>query len=234
MKSQLPKILNEICGRPIISYTLENLRKAKLGEVVVVVSFRKNLVIKEITGAVKIAFQKNPKGGTGQAVKYGLEKVGSDAEYVMVFYGDDSAFFKPETIRDALSEHKKNMATVSFASTTVENPYGLGRVIRGDDDKILGIIEEKSATDSQKKIKEINCGNFIFNRTWLEKNINKLKKSSSGEYYINNLVQAAIDQGEKVTAYRLSDRWEWQGINTPEELTQAEAKMREKLGKYHG
>jgi bifunctional UDP-N-acetylglucosamine pyrophosphorylase/glucosamine-1-phosphate N-acetyltransferase len=225
MKSDLPKILHPICGRPMIAYSLQNLRRAKIGEIITVVSYRKNLVIKEIAGTIKVAYQKDSKGGTGQATKCGLELVGPDCKYILVFYGDDSAFFKSETIRRAIDEHIKDQATVSFASAVVENPFGLGRVLRSSSGKVLGIVEEKAANDEQKKINEINCGNFIFNKDWLTKNINKLEKSASGEYYINNLVQAAIDQDKKVMAYKLKDRSEWQGVNTPEQLADANIKM---------
>ncbi|HJY99052.1 MAG TPA: Mur ligase family protein [Patescibacteria group bacterium] len=235
MGSVRPKILSEICGRPLISYTLTNLREAKVGEIIAVVSYRKREVIREINGAVKFAVQKNPKGGTANAVLSALPKVSFDAQEVMVLYGDDTAFYTPETISEVIKKHFESHSTLTFVTLTKDNPTGLGRIIRDKDGEVEGIVEEKDATLEQRKIKEVNDGLYIFKKDWLKKNLPNVKKSSvTKEYYLVELIKTAIDQKEKVTAYKLPDDREWQGVNTPEELARAEEKMKEKLKNYHG
>jgi len=230
MKSQKPKVLHEICGRPMISYSLENLRNAGIGEIVAVVSYRKNLVIKEIGGAIKIAVQKNPKGGTGQATEVGLSKVGSEINNVMILYGDDTAFYSPATINKVFGEHIESSSILTFVTLIKEDPHGLGRILRNEEGKVVGIVEEKDATDSQRKINEVNDGLYVFDKNWLEENISKIKKSSvTGEFYLVDLIKMAIEQNKNVTAYKLPNSIEWQGINTPEELQKAEQKMKEKF-----
>jgi ADP-glucose pyrophosphorylase len=72
-----------------------------------------------------------------------------------------------------IDDHIKNRATITFVSANIISPFGLGRVLRNKTNEVIGIIEEKEASNEQKKITEVNCGHFIFNKDWLLKNIEK-------------------------------------------------------------
>ena len=230
MKHPRPKVLREICGRPMLSYTLENLRRVGISDITVVVGFRKNEVIKRFCGAVEFAVQKNPKGGTADAAKAGLPFVSKESGTLIVINGDDSAFYKPETIEKVIKSHAEASAIITFVSLIKDKPFGLGRVIRNDDGVLLGIVEEKDATDAQRRIKEINSGLYLFDKKWFSENIAKVKKGPQGEYYLVDLVKIAVDSGEKVNVFQLPDDGEWQGVNTPEQLMEAEEKMEKRLG----
>lgn len=229
MKSQCPKVLREICGRPMISYTLESLRKVGIKDITVVVRFRKNLVMNEIGKAVKFAFQKTPKGGTADAAKVGAELIADESKILMVINGDDSAFYTPETIKKIIAIHKERERKLTFVSLMKEDPIGLGRVIRGEDGLITKIVEEKDATVEERQIKEVNDGLYVFDRKWFEKNIDKVKKGPQGEYYLVDLVKVAIDNGDRMATYTLPNDDEWQGVNTPEQLDEANRKMSKRL-----
>ncbi|MFC1625554.1 Mur ligase family protein [Patescibacteria group bacterium] len=230
MKNSKPKVLREICARPMISYTLESLRKAGFSEIVVVVSYKKDVVLRRVKGAIKAAVQKNSKGGTADAAKAGLFEVSKNATTVVVINGDDSAFYKPDTINEVVETHCKTKSSLTFVSLEKDNPHGLGRVVRDNKGNLLTIVEEKDATDTQRKIKEINDGLYVFKRKWLEANIKKVKLSPQGEYYLVDLVKIALSQKEKVVVYKLKDSNQWQGINTPEQLLEAQKKMKKRLG----
>lgn len=225
MASLVPKVLRKICGKPMIAYTLENLRKAGISDITIVVGFRKNLVIREIGGAVKFAVQKNPKGGTADAAKAGFEKVNKKSSTLVVINGDDSAFYKAETIKNILKIHTQRERKLTFVSLMKENPTGLGRVIRGENGLITKIVEEKDATPEEREIKEINDGLYIFDKDWFAGNIKKIRKGKQGEFYLVDMVKLAIDQGERMATYTLPDDSEWQGVNTPEQLEEANKKM---------
>lgn len=229
MRSEYPKVIHKICGRPMIAYTLENLRRSGFKDITIVVSFRKNLVVKRVFGAVKIAYQKNPKGGTADAAKAGFEKINPNSKTLIVMNGDDSAFYRPETIKEVIKIHEERDRKLTFVSLIKQDPTGLGRVVRGKNGLITKLVEEKDASFEEKKIKEVNDGLYVFNRNWFADNINKVKKGKQGEYYLTDLIKIAIDQGMRIATYTLPNDDEWQGINTPEELEKAVKKMEERL-----
>lgn len=235
MKSATPKIVHNLCGRPMISYSLQNLRRSRVGEIIVVVSFKKNIVAKSVCGSAKIAVQKNPKGGTANATLTAIPFLSARSKYVMVLYGDDTAFYTPQTLRRVLEKHVKSGSVLTFITLMKDNPQGLGRIIRDKRGNLVGIVEEKDATPAQRKIKEVNDGLYVFNKDWLKDNLRNISKSSvTGEYYIVDLIKMGISQGKKVTPLMLPDSDEWQGVNTPEELIVATKKMEKKLRVYNG
>ena len=225
MKSQSPKVLREICGRPMISYTLENLRKAHILDITVVVRFRKNIVMKEVGQGVKYAIQKRVKGGTADAAEAGLPKVSDRSKILMVINGDDSAFYKAGTIEKIIEIHKSRERKLTFVSLMKDDPVGLGRVIRGPDGLITKIVEEKDATEAERKVKEVNDGLYVFDKKWFSQNIGKVKRGPQGEYYLVDLIKVAIDQGDRMATYTLLNDDEWQGVNTPKQLEEANRKM---------
>jgi UDP-N-acetylmuramoyl-L-alanyl-D-glutamate--2,6-diaminopimelate ligase len=229
MKSTEPKVLRKICGKPMISYTLENLRKAEISDITVVVRFRKNLVIKEIGRAVKFAVQKMSKGGTADAAKAGFAKISDKSKTLVVINGDDSAFYKSETVKNILRIHTERKRKLTFVSLIKNDPTGLGRVVRGENGLITKVVEEKDATETERKIKEVNDGLYVFDRSWFEDNINKVKRGPQGEYYLVDIIKLSIDQGDRMATYTLPDDDEWQGVNTPEQLEEANKKMAKRL-----
>jgi dTDP-glucose pyrophosphorylase len=229
MESHLPKVIKEVCGRPMIAYTLENLRNAGINDITLVVGFRKNLIVKEVGVAVKFAYQKNPKGGTADAAKVGFEKVNEKSKTLVVINGDDSAFYRAGTIKNILKIHEEKGRKLTFVSLMKDNPTGLGRVVRGENGLITKIVEEKDATDEERKINEVNDGLYVFDRSWFEDNINKIKIGHQGEYYLVDIIKLAIDQGDRMATYTLPTDDEWQGVNTPEQLEEANRKMAKRL-----
>lgn len=230
MNSKLPKVLHRICGRPMIDYSFENLRKAGVKDLTLVVGFKRNLVLNYTSRNIKYSVQNKPMG-TGHAALSGLGQILPNSKYIMVVNGDDSAFYTPQTIRNVYNDHIKKESTLTFVSLIQEDPTGLGRVCRDKKGKLIGIVEEKNASDDQRKIKEVNDGLYIFNRKWLESRIKSIKKDNlSGEFYLVDLIETALKEGKKVSAFKLPDSSEWQGVNTPEQLLAAENKMKLRIG----
>lgn len=226
MEGRAPKVLRAIAGRPMLSYTLESLRKSRFGEIIIVVGYKADDVKKHFQGASQFAFQ--PKAlGTANALECGLKIVPKEASDVVVLNGDDSAFWRSKTILDVVERHTRVGTVVTFVSVEKGNPEGLGRVIRDSRGKLLGIIEEKEATFRQKRIKEVNDGFYVFDCAWLRKSFSQIKRSPSGEYYLVDLIKVALDQKRKVEVYQLKDSDEWFGINTEGQLNLADKKKTE-------
>ncbi len=229
MCSSLPKILHQITGRPMISFSLENLRNAGIREIIPVLGYKRNVVLKQLSKNVEYAIQ--PKQlGTGNAVLNAFPKISKDTETLLVINGDDSAFYTPKTIKNVIDLHQKTKSILTFVSLIQDDPTGLGRVVRDKKGNLLGTVEEKNASEDQKRIKEVNDGLYIFNYKWLQKNIFNIKKNTAAkEYYLPDLIEIALRNKEKVSVYTLPDSSEWQGINNPEQLAEAEKKMLKRL-----
>lgn len=228
MNSNLPKVLHKIAGRPIVSYTLEHLRKANFRNIVVVIGYEKEKVISRVGPAVNYAIQKGALG-TGHALGSALPYIPSYIKTILVINGDDSAFYSPKTFETVFKYHEENSATVTFVTLMKKDPFGLGRVIRDKSGNMLGIIEEKEASEAQKKIREVNIGFYVFNLDWLKENISRIRKSKVGEYYIVDLIAMAISQDKKVQAFDLGNDDQWVGVNTIEQLEEADQKMRDRI-----
>lgn len=229
MNSKLPKILHPICERPMISYSLENLRNAGIKTVISVFGFKRNMVLARLSKNIKFAIQ--PKSlGTGNAVLNAFPQIPKDTINLLVINGDDSAFYTPKTIKNVINLYLKSKSILTFVSLIRDDPTGLGRVVRDKKGNLLGTVEEKNATEEQKRIKEVNDGLYVFNYKWLRKNIFNIKKNNvSKEYYLPDLIKIALENKDKVSVYMLPDPSEWQGINTPEQLAEAEKKMQKRL-----
>lgn len=215
------KVINLLGNKQMILHIVDRLRELLIFPIVVVVGFAKESVMKVLSESVIFAEQ-SKRLGTAHAVSCALGKLPKDTESVLVLNGDDSAFYTKEIIKNLIEIHFEKSASLSFLTITVDNPTGLGRIIRGNDGKVSGIVEEKDATESQRKVVEINPACYIFKVSFLRKYLNKIKKSPvSGEYYLTSLIDIAIKNKEKIEAV-MGGKILWRGINTPEELKEAE------------
>lgn len=219
------KVILPLAEKPMIAYTLDLLKKIKIGKIVIVVGFA-HKSIKKFLGPDYIYAHQRKRLGTAHATKCGLKSVSSNVDDILILNGDDSAFYRPEVIRKLVAEHKKKKADLTLLTIEAENPNGLGRILRNSGGKISGIIEDKDATSGQKKIKEINPACYVFKRKFLEKYLPRVSKSNvSGEYYLTDLIRLGVENKKKVASLTVKNIF-WRGVNTWEELKEAEAMMR--------
>ena|SRR3990167_2339484 len=229
MKSSLPKVLHQIAGRPMLVRTLEVLNQARPRQVIIVASPQNiDLIKKQIGNKYGFAIQKSPLG-TADAASAGLKKINPGTKTVAVIYGDDTAFYKPETIVKVFTFHQGTKSKMTFVTVKVKNPRGLGRIIR-ENGKLAGIIEEKDATDVQKKIREVNDGLYFFGKNWLRENISQLRPSPvTKELYLTDLITIALKNQVPAQSYELKDLHQWHSVNTPKELEAANRKVGKRI-----
>lgn len=215
------KVLQKVHGRPMIDYTVELLGKLQLGQIILVIGHKGQDVRRYLGGRFDYAIQRK-RLGTLDATLCGLKKVKAKANLVLVINGDDSFRYKPKTLSQLIKTHLASDAVMTFLTLKKENPTGLGRIIRNQAGRVLAVVEEKDATEQQRRVTEINCGLYLFDKKWLVENIGKVKKSPvSGEYYLVDLVKIAKGQNDKIATCQLLDTSQWFGINTPKELLKA-------------
>lgn len=208
------KVAYKLAGKPMIKYTVETLKKAGIEEIIVVVKFAEKSVRDALNGERVIYARQKDKKGTAPALESGLEAVAGGIQNILVMYGDDSAFYPVELFQFILTEHREHKSDVTLLSIKVDNPKGLGRILRNDNGAVLGIVEEKVATEEQREINEINTGCYCFRRDFIEKRIGEIEINPiSQEYYLTDIVEVALSHGDKVHVCLYPDNLIWHGIN---------------------
>lgn len=219
--SEIPKVMFEMIGKPTVYYSIENLKKSGIKDIVLVVGYKKEVVADYFGANVGYAVQEEQLG-TGHAVLMAEESSSKEADAVVVCYGD-MPLFKAETIKKLIDLYKKEKPTIAMLTADLKNPFNYGRIIRDDQGNIIKNVEEKDCTEEEKKIHETNPCFYIFNNNWLWQNLKKLGTSNSQkEYYLTDLIKMANDQGGNVLGIKVSEESEAWGINTPEQLMEAE------------
>ena len=144
---------------------------------------------------------------------------------ILILTGD-TPLIKTSTLQsfiDSFHSFPVDLAAATLSSFT-SNPFGYGRIIRSEQGDFIGIVEQKDATDDQKKIEEINTGIFLVQSDKLFKALNNISNTNAqNEYYLTDIIKILIDQGEHVAAISSNSFAEFQGINTLEELQLAQS-----------
>jgi|SRR3972149_2444643 len=215
------KVALPLGGKPMILHTAELLREVDVSPIVIVIGFAKDSVKGLFNGGVLFAEQRK-RLGTAHAVRAALKELPQDVEDVLILQGDDSAFYGQDIIRRLLEAHIEKTAAFTFLTIDVDNPQGLGRIVRDSKGNLQGIVEEKDATEEQKAISEINPACYVANVDFLKKYLPKVRKSPvTGEYYLTSLIDIGIRNNEKIQTVR-GGKIHWRGVNTKEEFAEAE------------
>lgn len=223
MGSEKPKVLHEIGGQPMIFHTLNNLNEVGIEDVFVVVSHKAEEVIDVIAPEYRVEFahQLEPLG-TGDAVKSALSRMKFEYDTVMVLGGDDSAFYAPGTLIEFINSHYDSDVTVSIMTLEDPEKAKMGKIFRNEKEEFDQLLEYSDYSGMDLTSNEVNCGVYLFKHQWLLDNIDQIEKNQvKGEYYLTELLNMAKDQGEKINIFKLENKEEWFGINTPEELEMA-------------
>lgn len=228
MNSNLPKVLHKVCGTPMLQSVIDTARKLKTGQIVVVTGKHDDLIKKALASPdISYALQKEPKG-TGHALMCAKQALKSFQGILIVLNGD-TPLVRAETIKEFLKLHLKNKSAVSVLSFQTENPDNYGRIIRDASGQMLSIVEQKDADAIQKKIHEVNSGVYAINHDLLPLLDNIKINKNKGEYYLTDIVAAALENGLKTSAYCIGAEDEFMGVNTGEDLYRASMLMRKKL-----
>lgn len=218
---KINKVTLPLGGKPMILHTAELLRQVNVSPIVIVIGFAKDSVKGLFNGDVLFAEQKK-RLGTAHAVNTALKELPQDVGDVLILQGDDSALYSEEVIERLIRQHRDTNASFTFLTIDVEDPTGLGRILRSQSGDLQGIVEEKDANLDQRQIHEINPACYVASTAFLRKYLKDVKKSSvTGEYYLTSLIDIGIKNGERVETLR-AGTIAWRGVNTKQELEEAE------------
>jgi bifunctional UDP-N-acetylglucosamine pyrophosphorylase/glucosamine-1-phosphate N-acetyltransferase len=231
MNSSLPKVLHHLAGKPLFSHVLKTARSLNPKKIAVVVGHGADLV-RQACGEDGIDWAAQEKQlGTGHAVGCAREILRGFSGTVMILNGDVPLIGK-ETLRRLLRRHDEENATLTFVTARLREPYGYGRIVRGSKGELRGIVEESDATATEKKITEINAGIYAISADFLFPALAEITNTNrQKEYYLTDIVAAALGAGKTVATVEVEDAREIMGVNTREELSVMENILQERINR---
>jgi bifunctional UDP-N-acetylglucosamine pyrophosphorylase/glucosamine-1-phosphate N-acetyltransferase len=229
LKSKHPKVLHEVCGKPILAYVIATaLKVVPARDIFVIVGHEAERVRTAMAGTGVNFVLQGEQRGTGHAIMMAREAL-SGYDQVIVLSGD-APLITAETIRNLSDFHSAQKAVMTVLSADLDNPYGYGRVIRKGaraNAEVQAIVEEKAATAQQKRIREINSGFYAFAAPALYAHIGRLSTANAhGEYYLTDMAGVFHRALRKVVATKTEDAGEVLGSNTRAEMMMLDARLR--------
>lgn len=222
MKSDLPKVLHKINNRPLVHYVIDLALNLHSEKTVLIIGHEKEMV-KEACEALDVEFaSQDQQLGTGHAVQMTAPQLKDYDGDILVLSGDVPLLTR-ETLQLLIDNHRKSAATATLLTSELDDPTGYGRVLRDGNGFVEKIVEHKDANEEELAIKEINVGIYIFDSKKLFGALRNVKNDNvQGEYYLPDVIPMFIHGGNKVTAVLTPNFDETRGINTVDQLKEAE------------
>ena len=236
MKSETPKVLHTIFDKTLVGYVIDAVNGTGMAdENYIIVGHQAERVeeyIKNNYSNAKTVLQ-SPQLGTGHAVSMVLPYLENFDGEVVILCGD-TPLITSETLKEFVEYHKNNKSDLTVMSAIFENPTNYGRIVRASNGHVEGIIEEKDATEEQKKIQEINAGIYCIDWKKVKPAFSELKTNNAqGEYYLTDIIKRGNQNGLKVEAYTLKNNEEIYGINSKANLAEATSFLNKRVVNKH-
>jgi bifunctional UDP-N-acetylglucosamine pyrophosphorylase/glucosamine-1-phosphate N-acetyltransferase len=231
MRTELPKCAYPILKKPMIEYIIEHIEFSDIDETVCVVGHKKETIEDILKDRVKYAVQEEQLG-TGHAVLMAEELLRGKEGNTIIMLGD-MPLVDQGVINNVLEMHQHSNNDLTVLTTTFDNPYGYGRIIRDKEGHVEAIVEQNDCTAEQKMIKEINTGIYVVNNLYLFEAVKKIKLNPrKKEYYLTDII-AIMKEDHKVGAFELWDSYKVMGVNDLYSISIAEKHLRDHINKRH-
>ena len=232
IKSDIPKVLHKVCGKEMVNHVIDNMRKANIEDVNVIIGKGAELV-KEGTKERNVSYSlQEEQLGTGHAVKCATDFLKGKKGTVIVFAGD-APLTKESTIENLIKEHEENKNSATLLSAMVEDPTGYGRIIRDSNGDVLKIVEHKDCNEEELLVNEMNAAMYCFDIEELLNSLEKLSNNNNqGEYYLTDVIGILKDEGKKIGAV-VTDYEDTIGVNSRVQLAEAEEILRNRTNNIH-
>ena len=230
MKSDTPKVLHEIKGRPLIDILVQTLTLMDFDRIVVVIGYKGEMVQKALEKyPVSFVWQKQQLG-TGHAVMMAREELADFDGVTLVALGD-VPFLSEASINRLLDSFRETEASASCLSEIIDDPEGYGRIVReGDSDILKAIVEHKDASEEIRRINEINSGTFCFDTRELLDALEQIgNENAQGEYYLTDTIKIMNSNGLRVSVVTAEDPDEVRGVNSAAQLEYLAGHFADKL-----
>lgn len=232
MKSKKPKVAHEVLGKPLVRWVVDAAREAGVERVVSVVGHAREQVAPLVEGDTEIVVQEQQNGTAGAVAVCADALAGFDGSLVVL--SGDCPLISSETIAALVKAREDADAAVVVLSMELENPFGYGRIIRGEDGSVVRIVEQKDATSEEAAVRECNSGFYCFDAKALFAALSKVgSDNAQGEFYLTDVLEICRNEGRVVTALTAQDPTECLGVNSRAQLAQAASVMRDRINARH-
>lgn len=228
MKSELPKVVHPILGKPMVAYVIEAVRAVGCDKATLVTGYKSELVRDMLSGE-NVAFVEQPQQlGTGHAVQCFAREVTAMPERLLVVCGD-TPLISTATLRQMIEMHDREKPAITMMTLNMETPGNYGRILRKNG-KVCAIREARDCTEEELKVKEVNLAVYLFEGQFLQNNIFKLTAGNQQkEYYLTDLVEMAVQQGLPVISCIEKDESSTLGINSRQHLAEVSAILQQQI-----
>jgi len=232
MKSELPKVLFPVLGRPMIHWVLDALDRTGVDRIMVVVGYRHGDVRRELASRSNVEFVlQEQQLGTGHAVQMcaaGLSEQPDRMDWPVLVVAGDSPLVQSTSLSELLEAYRRGQFDCLLGTLLKDDPYGLGRIIRNNAGQFQRIVEQKDATEDEKLIREVNMSTYVFKQNRLLWALERLSNNNAqGEYYLTDCPALLLQNGYQVDALTALKPCEALSINTIDELARVEDMMKE-------
>lgn len=229
MKSKRAKVLHELGGRPLIAHVVRTAQSLEPKTILVIVGHQaeevEQAVLAEVGELASFAIQAKQRG-TGDAVESARKQL-EDSDSLVLLLSGDVPLIRAETLRKLIEHHRATDAACTILAVRLENPTGYGRIIRDENGWLEKIVEQKDASEEERKVREINSGIYCFESNDLFEALKRVEpKNQQGEYYLTDVAEILNSSGRKVEVVIHTDAREVSGINTRAELAEFENLIR--------
>lgn len=219
MITDLPKVMHEVCGRPMLAWVIDACRAVGVDRTFVVVGYKKEVIVDNFGDQDDLVFvEQTEQKGTGDAVAVCREYIGDEFDTVLVLCGD-GPLVRAETLSTLLSKHRQEHSAGTLATAVLKDPAGYGRIIRDSYGNLQGIVEESDCDAAQKQICEINPSYYCFERSSIFEALDRVEPNNvKGEYYLTDAIKLLIEGGRRVVAITAVDPEDVLSINSRQQL----------------
>ncbi len=229
----VPKVLQDLCGWPILRYVLRVARALKPEKTVAVVGFGRDQVVKAFEGEDILWAIQEKQLGTAHAAGVGLSGVPDFSGNVVILNGD-LPHLRPDTVQALLETHVRTEADGTILVCRKSDPTGYGRIVRDREDRPSDIVEERDASPEIKRINEVNCGVYVFRAPVLRELIGRLRPDNAqGELYLPDAFVLLTAQGGRGETFLLEDDSEIEQISDRADLAASAQRIYGEIARYH-
>jgi len=232
MKSNLPKVLHQVMGKPMIEHVINSLEAINIEKTVVVTGHKAELIEQALGSRVAYALQAEQLG-TAHATMMTHNHLRGLPGITVVTYGDDPLLM-PETLASLFAKHESSGAKVTLLTNVVSDPFGLGRIIRDEHGQVLKIVEQKDGTPNELLVTEINTGVACYDNALLFEALEKVDNNNAqGEFYLTDLVEIVKGMGHKVESLVVDNLEGVLGVNDRAQLARNSRIMQNRINEQH-